>query len=83
MYAAAGVGKAKFVWRVWEHCYEMGDEWAVLDLRLYWGKWTREWKVMAEWDRPTWYTNVRLRFYRVVNDKREGWELQGPVRRIY
>jgi hypothetical protein len=84
MYLAAGFRKAAFLWRVWERDYEQSpDDWNVFILRLQYGKWVRKWQLTVRWDEPAWFTNVRLCFYRTIDDKREGWELQGPVRRLY
>lgn len=47
-----------------------------------WGKHSRGWRVTLLHDEGrNW--DSRVTFVRETNGKREGWYLQGPVRRIY
>lgn len=84
MYLAAKAFKGKFLWRLCENDLEdmLSPAWAIFDLRLSWGKHKREWRLSVEQQGPKW-TYAALRFIRIVNDKKEGWMLRGPIEKIY
>ena len=76
-----GMGKLEIRWRLWASDFECMDGPShTNELHLRYGKHVRSWKITYS-DYGS--GNVELRWYRTINDKREGWALQGPVRRIY
>lgn len=66
------------LWQVWEYSPEMMER-TIARLRFKWGKFSREWHL--SWQDGC-YGNTGLYFRREANGNRDGWMLQGPIRRI-
>ena len=65
------------LWEVWSRDFNYGPK-HITVLQLSWNvpKWQRAWRVT--WDGEY----EQLSVYREINNKCEGWYLQGPLRRM-